>query len=88
MHNESGTAFAWMYMVDDSIVLDVGHHRAHALLIIAYYSILLVMEEKNFWYARGWAKQLVDQIDAQFDGQPKFLQLMEWPRHHVNSLCY
>ncbi|KFA81140.1 hypothetical protein S40288_01004 [Stachybotrys chartarum IBT 40288] len=87
MHVEVGIALAWMYLIEDSIIVDIQARQAHAMLLLAYYSILLAVLERSFWLARGWAKQLMNQIAASLRGQVKFFGLLEWPRHHVDSLC-
>jgi hypothetical protein len=77
---ETGAVLAWMYGIHDSILIDIGSHRPHALVILAYYSVLLATLEKNFWYSRGWARQLLDDIEVKLNGQPKFLAMLQWPK--------
>lgn len=80
---ETGAVLAWMYGIRDSILVDVASHRPHALVILGYYSILLATLEKSFWYARGWARQLIDDIEGKLNGQPKHLSMIEWPKKNL-----
>ncbi|KPM43315.1 hypothetical protein AK830_g3244 [Neonectria ditissima] len=86
VHAEAGAVLAWMYGVDDSVLIDIGAYRPHALLTLAYYSLFLATLEKSFWYSRGWGRQLIDQIETKLAGQSKFLQLFQWPKQKLTDL--
>lgn len=87
-HIETSAVLAWMYGIHESILLDIRSHRPHALVILAYYSVFLATLEKSFWYARGWARQLLDAIEAKLAGKPQYLKMLQWPKHSlVNFYC-
>ncbi|KAK7408412.1 hypothetical protein QQX98_009397 [Neonectria punicea] len=86
VHVEAGAVIAWMYGIDDSVLMDIGAYRPHALLTLAYYSLFLATLEKNFWYSRGWGRQLLEQIETKLAGQSKFLQLFQWPKQKLTDL--
>jgi hypothetical protein len=86
LHVELGAATGFFWRVSESIVADLRAYRPNALLILAYYSTLLAMLEKTTWRIRGWAKQLMAQIDEKLREQSRFQPLLEWPRYHVAAL--
>jgi hypothetical protein len=83
---EPGVVMYWMHSVDDSIFVDVHAYRPHAILLLGYFSIFLALLEKNFWYARGWARQLISEIEVRLSGHQKLLELFQWPKQKVLHL--
>ncbi|KAM0420795.1 hypothetical protein ACHAPT_011456 [Fusarium lateritium] len=86
MYTESGAALFWLYTVDDSIFIDFSARRPHALLLFAHFLVHLAALERNFWYLRGWARQAIAKIEDGLVGQPKFLELLQWPRERISEL--
>jgi hypothetical protein len=86
VHVELGAATGFFWRVSESIVADLRTYRPNALLILAYYSTLLAMLEKTTWRIRGWAKQLMAQIEDKLREQSRFQTLLEWPRYHIAAL--
>ncbi|KAH6955883.1 hypothetical protein BKA56DRAFT_503162 [Ilyonectria sp. MPI-CAGE-AT-0026] len=80
---ECGAVIAWIYGIHDSIIMDIAAYRPHALLILAYYSLFLSTLERNHWYTKGWSKQLIEDIEVHLIGQPKFLELFQWPKEKL-----
>ncbi|KAH6880461.1 hypothetical protein B0T10DRAFT_412199 [Thelonectria olida] len=83
---ESGAVLVWMYGIHDSILVDIGSHRPHALVILAYYCVLLATLEMSSWCGRGWARQLLDDIEVKLTGHPKFLAMLQWPEKSLVDL--
>ncbi|KAH7143393.1 hypothetical protein EDB81DRAFT_759839 [Dactylonectria macrodidyma] len=50
---EAGGVVVFMYSIYETILMDIGARRPHALVILTYYAIFLATMEKNFWYSRG-----------------------------------
>ncbi|KAH7161637.1 hypothetical protein EDB81DRAFT_925225 [Dactylonectria macrodidyma] len=88
VHVESGSVLAWTYGVSESILVDIGAHRPHALLILSYYVVFLSTLEKNFWYCRGWGRQLTSEIEAKVVGEPKCFELFQWPKQRMADLYH
>lgn len=84
VYAESGAVLCWLYLIDDCIVLDIRARKPHALLLLAYYAVLLATLERSFWYIEGWSRPLVEQIEVLFAGKPRFLDLLRWPKKHVS----
>ncbi|KAF5012046.1 hypothetical protein FDECE_1867 [Fusarium decemcellulare] len=83
LYTEAGAVLFWVYTIDDSILIDLNARRPHALLLFAYFLVHLASLERNFWYMRGWAQQSIDQIEEGMAGQPKFLDLLQWPKERI-----
>lgn len=83
VHAECGTVLLWPYNLHESILLDMQAKRPHALLLLAYVGVLFGSLEKSFWYIRGWAKSIIDEVDTLLAGQPRFLELLEWPKRNA-----
>ncbi|KAF7549473.1 hypothetical protein G7Z17_g6358 [Cylindrodendrum hubeiense] len=85
---EAGAILAWMYRIGDSILVDIRAHRPHALLVLAYNAVFLSTLEKNFWYSRGWGKQLIEEIEIKLAGEPKCLEIFQWPKQAMIDLFH
>lgn len=83
---EPGAVMAWWNAIPESILDDIRAYQPHAILILAYFSILLVSIEKNFWYPRGWGKRLLEEVETRLLGQPKFAEQLQWPRNAMSEL--
>lgn len=83
VHAEVGCVMSWAYMIDDCILVDMRERKPHAMLLIAYYAVLVGALERPFWYMRGWARPVVQQIEILLADQPRFAELMCWPKEHT-----
>ncbi|KAI5459415.1 hypothetical protein BGZ63DRAFT_360577 [Mariannaea sp. PMI_226] len=83
---ECGAIFVWMYGIHESILMDIDSHRPHALVILAHTTVFLATTEKLYWFARGWARQVFNAIEAKLIGQPKFVNMLQWPKHNLANL--
>ncbi|KAH7129978.1 hypothetical protein B0J13DRAFT_452073 [Dactylonectria estremocensis] len=88
VHVEGGAVLAWIYGVEESILVDIGAHRPPALLILSYYVVFLSTLEKNFWYCRGWGRQLTSEIETKVVGEPKCLELFQWPKQRIADMFH
>jgi hypothetical protein len=76
-------AMAWLYKVTDDFVSLVEKREAIALIILAYYAVLLAPLEW-IWYMEGWAKHIIDTVDQLVDY--KYAKCLEWPREKINCI--
>ncbi|KAH6874373.1 hypothetical protein B0T10DRAFT_498842 [Thelonectria olida] len=86
IHAESGAILGCLYTLHSSIILDLMAHQSRALPFLAYYSVLLVSVERNFWYTRGWGKRLLAEVELMLAGQPKYLSMIQWPIKAIDEL--
>lgn len=80
VHAEANALLAWPYELHESILIDIRAKKPHAVLVLGYLAIFFAAIEKSFWYCRGWAGALFEEVEKLLSGQPKFLELLEWPR--------
>ncbi|RSL74502.1 hypothetical protein CEP51_011536 [Fusarium floridanum] len=85
LYAETGAAIFWLYTIDDSIFIDLNSQKPHALLLFAYFLVHIAALEGNFWYLRGWARQIMIKIEEGLVGQPKFQELLQWPKARVSD---
>jgi hypothetical protein len=83
LHAEVAAAHFWLYIIDDSIILDFAAHRPHALLLFAHYLVHWAVFEKSFWFTRGWSRQVMAKIEEGLSGRANFLEMMQWPKQMV-----
>ncbi|KAF5025789.1 hypothetical protein F66182_2122 [Fusarium sp. NRRL 66182] len=83
LYTEAGAVSFWLYTVNDSVLLDFAAHKPHALLLFAYFLVHNASLARCFWYMRGWAPQTMVKIEEGLAGQPKFLEMLEWPKQRI-----
>lgn len=80
---EIGAVIVWAYQVPLTVLNDIRQHKPHALLLLAYFSVLLATTDRRYWFIQGWSKQLLDDIDRRLRTKERFLQWLEWPRNNT-----
>lgn len=80
---EIGLAIWWAYDVPHSVMDDIRQHKPHAMLLLAYFSVLLSTTDRRYWFLQGWAKQLLDDVDRRLRSKDHFLQWLDWPRNNT-----
>ncbi|KAM5343769.1 hypothetical protein ACJ41O_012306 [Fusarium nematophilum] len=85
-HAESGAVIAWLYSLDEEILVDIGARKLCALLLLAHFCVFLAGIKKNFWYARGWAEPIFGEVECALKGHTRFASLLQWPRRHLDTL--
>jgi hypothetical protein len=83
IHTEVGVVQNWLYVIDDSLLIDLAACRPHALLLFAYYLIYWAVLERKFWFMRNWSLQVMTKIEKILTGQPEFLEMLDWPKQSV-----
>ncbi|OBR09706.1 C6 zinc finger protein [Colletotrichum higginsianum IMI 349063] len=74
------TIFAWLFLIEEDFVssLETGHPAA--LLLLAYYGVLLRKIEHH-WFMAGWPLQIVTGVSRLLDSQ--YVNLLQWPMEQV-----
>lgn len=80
---ELGLVMWWAYDIPPTIMSDIQQHKPHALLLLAYYSVILSTTDRRYWFLRGWARQLLDDVDRRLRSKDRFLEWLVWPRTHT-----
>lgn len=86
LYAESGAITAWLYDIDECILVDMEACKPCALILLAHFCVFLAGMKRNFWYAQGWANQLFEKVEASLDGQDRFMPLLQWPRTYLALL--
>lgn len=50
--------FGWLYMPPDDFVVDLQHHNTVALVIFAFYTVLL-KRISSVWFIKGWPEHIM-----------------------------
>ena len=73
----------WPTIVGESVVIDIRAYKPSALILLAHFFVFFSMLERQFWFAQGWAKAIVSDIDTKVRGNPRMAQMMRWPLKRV-----
>ncbi|KAI1370138.1 hypothetical protein F4677DRAFT_458091 [Hypoxylon crocopeplum] len=75
--------FGWLYRMEDSFVSCVRATEPPALLLLAYYAVLLgTMSE--CWFIEGWPQHLISRVEELVG--PEDEVFIQWPREQVMNL--
>lgn len=85
IHVEPGMVFVWPYTVSDAVISDIRSFYPPALLLFAYYSVLIVTLEHRFWYLARWGRQLFSDIEARLAGHAELREMMDWPKERISG---
>lgn len=72
--------FAWLYRLDDNFVACLRHKRPLALLLLAYYCVLLKTMDK-LWFMVGWSNHILGRV--QYFIGTEYSIWLKWPIEHV-----
>jgi hypothetical protein len=81
--SDNGMALSWPIIVGPAYIALLASRQPMALLILAHYAIILD-GIKDIWWAGGWGKQLVEDIDRMVDDDWK--TLIAWPMAKVGAI--
>lgn len=73
----------WPYLIPETIMSDIKHRRPHALIVLAYFTPLLAILDRSFWFMRDWGKRLLRDIDSRLEDWPLLREYLKWPDAHV-----
>lgn len=83
---ESGAVIAWIYRIDEKVLVDIGAREPHALVVLAYFCVFLSGIQKSFWYVRGWTERIFYDVEASLEVHSQLLPLLQWPRRCLTTL--
>ncbi|KAI1471261.1 uncharacterized protein F4812DRAFT_413317 [Daldinia caldariorum] len=73
---------AWIYKLDEGFVEFIRQKQSTALIILAYFCILLSSLE-YYWFLQGWANHICRGITNSLD--PSYEHWLEWPREQIEK---
>ncbi|KAJ4256887.1 hypothetical protein NW762_008983 [Fusarium torreyae] len=77
---ESGVVLGWLFQLSERLLPDIEAQKSHALVLMAYFAVFLLSLETNFWYSRGWARQIFEQVESKLGEDAHFREVLRWPR--------
>ncbi|KAL3492089.1 hypothetical protein BJX62DRAFT_203545 [Aspergillus germanicus] len=77
---EAGMAYIWPFGLPKSVTTAIQEKRPLALIVLAQFCVLLHLLN-NYWFLRGWGKQLLVEIGKQLSST--YAHWLEWPNRHV-----
>lgn len=80
---EIGMLIWWAYDIPQPIMKDIRQHNPHALLLLAYFAVIMATGDRRYWFLNGWAKQLLDDVDRRLRSKDRFAKWLVWPRNHT-----
>ncbi|KZL79017.1 c6 zinc finger protein [Colletotrichum incanum] len=72
--------FAWLFVLEEDFVVSVEYRHPVALLLLAYYGVLLQRLE-HYWFMAGWSLQIVNGVSTLLN--PQYMYLLQWPMEQV-----
>ena len=78
---EVSIAFLWPVMAPQEYITKLNERRPEALVILAHYCVILHHLD-DYWWMRGWAAHIVENIDRELDDG--WLYWIQWPRTVIN----
>ena len=77
---EVSIAFLWPVMVPQDFIGKLNERRPEALIILAHYCVILHHLD-DYWWMRGWAAHIVENIERELDDD--WLFWIQWPRNII-----
>ena len=77
---EVSIAFLWPVMVPQEFMTKLNDRRPEALIILAHYCVILHHLD-DYWWMRGWATHIVENIERELDND--WLFWIHWPRNVI-----
>lgn len=76
--------FGWLYRLDVEFVAGVRRCEPCALLVLAYYAVLLNGEVNGgAWYIEGWREHIVARVGELLAGDDECGEWLRWPAEQV-----
>ncbi|KAK7416628.1 hypothetical protein QQX98_005099 [Neonectria punicea] len=86
MYVDSGMVMLWPYIIPERVLHDIKLRAPLALILLAYFCVFWGILESRLWYLRGWAKQVLVDIDLHLAHHQQLAVLMKWPKREVLGL--
>lgn len=73
----------WPHHFSDAFMADMKQLRPYALLMLAYFTPILAVADRNFWCLHGWSKYLLADIEYRLRDLSAFAKSLEWPKARI-----
>lgn len=79
---EVSISFLWPVMIPQDYISLLNRRRPEALIILAHYCVILHHLD-DYWWMRGWAMHIIDNIKRELNDEQRFW--IEWPTRVITS---
>ena len=76
--SNTGMVLSWPHMMESEYEKLLAERQPIALIILAHYAVLLDAF-KEYWWLRGWGKQLILDVETSIGRDERWGNLMLWP---------
>lgn len=78
----SQNVFRWLYVLQDEFIELLQQKRPHALIVVAYFTVLVhVMESNECWFLQGWTNHILSGIYQSVEED--YRAWLQWPMETV-----
>jgi hypothetical protein len=84
-NSNRGIVLSWPYMIDLDYEKLLAGREPIALIILAHYAVMLDTF-KEYWWLRGWGKQLILHAERYIRNDERWKGLIEWPLDMIAAL--
>ncbi|KAF4430823.1 hypothetical protein CGGC5_v009976 [Colletotrichum fructicola Nara gc5] len=81
--SEAGIVLRWLYFLDADILTDIETLQPPALLLVAYFAVILSSMEKTVWYLNGWGEAIIRQVDQLLEEDSKERSMFAWAKQQI-----
>ena len=74
----------WATYLDADFITLLRQGHPAAMIILAYFCVILRTAEANFWYIRAWGFGVVTSIERRLE--PSWRDLVEWPLGYISAM--
>lgn len=78
---EVSLAFLWPVMIPEYFLSMLNQKRPEALIILAHYCVI-VHHLDDYWWMRGWAMRIIENIHRELDDEWRYW--LQWPTSAIN----
>ncbi|KAK2743691.1 C6 zinc finger domain-containing protein [Colletotrichum kahawae] len=82
--SEVGMVLRWLYFLDADILSDIETLQPPALLLVAYFAVILASMEKTVWYLNGWGDAIIRQVDQLLEEDSKERSMFAWAKQQIS----
>ncbi|KAH0439720.1 C6 zinc finger domain-containing protein [Colletotrichum camelliae] len=82
--SEVGMVLRWLYFLDVGILSDIETLQPPALLLVAYFAVILASMEKTVWYLNGWGEAIIRQVDQLLEEDSKERSMFAWAKQQIS----
>ena len=75
---------AWPYCMDDRFVRCLEQRQPVALILLAYFAVLLQSLEPAFWFLEGWRRHVLAEVGSLLG--ERYARWLRWPGERVREM--